>query len=75
MTPQEAIDVLKKNYPSERFEDLREAVDEAIAALEKQVPKPAKRKNRTIIEYCASCGRVLDSDDYFCWWCGQRIER
>ena len=57
MTPQEAIDVLKKNYPSECFEDLREAVDEAIKALEKQIPMPPKmgyafgEKIRTVLTF------------------------
>ena len=34
MTREEAIDVLKRNYPSSCFEDLCKAVDIAIKALE-----------------------------------------
>ena len=33
MTNEEAIETLKRNYPSECFEQLREAVDVAIKAL------------------------------------------
>ena len=33
MKPEEAIETLKRNYPSECFEQLREAVDMAISAL------------------------------------------
>lgn len=35
MTEKEAIEILKCNYPSECFEQLREAVDMAIEALQK----------------------------------------
>ena len=37
MTNQEAIETLKSNYPSSNYSMLRDAVDLAIAALEKQV--------------------------------------
>lgn len=36
MTNEEAIEILTCNYPSECFEQLREAVDMAIKALKKQ---------------------------------------
>lgn len=61
MSPQEeAIEVLQKNYPSECFEDLREAVDEAIEALEKRIGKePIRIKDKygisTYYLYCPSC--------------------
>ena len=38
MTREEAIDVLKANYPDPCFSDLREAVDVAIKALKTDVP-------------------------------------
>lgn len=78
MTPYDAIIAIKLLKPDIEWDlslEYQEALDEAITALEKQIPKPAKRKNHTRIEYCASCGRVFDRDDYFCWYCGQRIER
>lgn len=39
MNEREAVITLKANYPDACFEQLREAVDMAIAALEKQMPK------------------------------------
>ena len=36
MTKEEAIEVLKANYPSKCFEQLREAVDMAIRALKQE---------------------------------------
>ena len=36
MTNKEAIETLKKNYPDACYEQLREAVDTAISALQKQ---------------------------------------
>lgn len=39
MTRKEAIETLKANYPDACYEQLREAVDMAISALEKPEPK------------------------------------
>lgn len=36
-TAQEAIDCIKANYPTSGYEMLREALDMAITALEKEV--------------------------------------
>lgn len=36
-TPQEAIECIKSNYPTSRYEMLKEALDMAIVALEKEV--------------------------------------
>lgn len=36
-TPQEAIDCIKANYPTSGYEMLRESLDMAITALEKEV--------------------------------------
>ena len=36
MKLEEAIEVLKANYPDSYYEDLREAADKAIKALEEQ---------------------------------------
>lgn len=41
MTNSEAIETLKANYPDACYEQLREAVDKAIKALEKEVIKAA----------------------------------
>lgn len=77
MTPQEAIDALKKNYPFERYKELREAVDEAIEALEKQIPMPMMEEldiSGRPIRVCGNCGDAPGNGE-FCHWCGQRIER
>lgn len=36
-TPQEAIECIKSNYPTSGYEMLKEALDMAIVALEKEV--------------------------------------
>lgn len=36
MTNAEAVEILKANYPDAYYEQLREAVDKAIKALEKE---------------------------------------
>lgn len=48
MNAKEAIETLKRNYPSECFEQLREAVDMAISALEQinNVPSAQPRSNK-----------------------------
>lgn len=72
MTNKEAIEAIKCNYPPENYTRLREALDMAIKALEKQTPK--KPINLT----CPNCGfdRIDNS-----WWgftccpqCGQLLD-
>ena len=48
-----------------------EAIDLAIDALGKQVPKRMKLQYRPF--YCPSCGTRLKLSPY-CWKCGQRID-
>ena len=38
-TPQEAIECIKSNYPTSGYEMLKESLDMAIKALEKEVDK------------------------------------
>ena len=61
------------NYPI----DYAVAIDEAIKAVEKQIPKKPKlhRKFEVLgiiheIYLCPSCGAMLDNEDY-CMSCGQ----
>lgn len=68
---QAAIDVLKRNYPSSCFEDLRKAVDIAIKALSAQPEiircKDCKHwKEGTVYSYCNKLFGmgVLDVYDY-----------
>ena len=59
MTNKEAIKAIKCNYPPENYTILREALDMAIEALEKQVPKkPIDNNEREWFE-CPTCGRVI----------------
>lgn len=64
MSEQEAVITLKSNYPDACFEQLREAVDMAIAALEKQIPDFAikylkegldKAKEQYLADGCRGC--------------------
>jgi len=66
----EAIEVIKANYPTSGYYMLRESLDIAIEALEKQLPKKVKMRteyrdlNDELICYkgfCPSCGNVVDS--------------
>lgn len=54
MTREEAIDILKRNYPSSCFEDLCKAVDIAIKALSVQ-PEPLTDMEQRI--FLAAMGR------------------
>ena len=72
MTNEEAINAIKSNYPSENYTILREALDMAIEALGKQVPKkpielncPRCRFNGIdnswwVFTYCPECGQAID---------------
>lgn len=83
MTREEAIDVLKHNYPSACFTDLCEAVDIAIKALSVQ---PERKKGKWLIcdedEYgavyawkCSECGEFIDMAKYaYCPNCGCKME-
>ena len=63
------------NYPM----DYAVAIDEAIKAIDKQIPKKPKlhREFEVLgiiheIYLCPSCGAMLDTEDY-CTNCGQAI--
>lgn len=81
MTNEEAIETLKRNYHSECFEQLREAVDMAISAIEKQIPEKPNGEHRTRMK-CPSCNHRIPSGlgsssrrrDNWCNYCGQRID-
>lgn len=82
MTNEEAIETLKRNYPSECFEQLREAVDMAISALEKQIPKkPGMKKligklgnSNVYVIPCGNCGSSIKITHLLCPWCGHAID-
>ena len=81
----EAIEIIKSNYPTSGYYMLCEALDIAIEALEKQLPK---RPNFSGDGYapdgtfvydmweCPCCGEEyeVDYDEYdYCPNCGQRL--
>lgn len=83
MTNKEAINAIKCNYPPENYTILREALDMAMEALEKQIPKkPIKYE----IDYsgnpvfrCPVCGDSWNSNEFgdgieCCWTCGQALD-
>ena len=82
MNPKEVIKTLELakaevewDYPM----DYAVAIDEAIKAIDKQIPKKPKlhRKFEVLgiiheIYLCPSCGAMLDNEDY-CMSCGQAL--
>lgn len=83
---QEAIKVIKSNYPPSNYSMLREALGLSIKLLEKATPK--KVLNEGDGEYthkCPNClygvgtivvddlGKYIEHDDY-CSTCGQRLD-
>ena len=93
MTCQEATKILKNNYPKTAkmvdgrykggFDDveseLGQALNMAIEALEKRIPKePLNREYRPEISYgyCPCCSNLIDdwNDIKLCGECGQAID-
>lgn len=84
----EAIEVIKANYPTSGFYMLRESLDIAIEALEKQLPKRPRENGmsdglikRTKYYTCQTCGNCLLTEmmnerqnTNYCWDCGQRLD-
>lgn len=70
----EAIETIKSNYPTSGYYMLCEALDIAIEALEKQLPKKPIDKsgvkdNDTIYGYvgrCPSCNDIVDDSMIVC---------
>ena len=72
----EAIECLKINKPTSGYMMLQEAVDMAIQALEKQIPKKPYKDNENGVyekDYCPTCHRSLFPNDHHCE-CGQAID-
>ena len=82
MTIEEAIKQLELNRPP-AYTELREAIDMAIAALEKQIPKKPFKPFGTHSYKCSNCWKFVahEVDDNFdlanlaewCPYCGQKI--
>lgn len=81
MTPIEARDYIIRHcnpdYPLGKTE-WETAINMAIHALTKQVPKPLTEEldiTDRPIKVCGNCGDVFTGFGDYCKWCGQRIER
>lgn len=82
---QEAIETIKSNYPTSGYYMLREALDMAVSALEKQIAKTPDYEGDGYADgelvydtwICPNCGEHYevgyDSQDY-CPKCGQHIQ-
>ena len=71
----EAIETIKSNYPTSGYYMLCEALDIAIKALEKQLPKKPKKNG----DLACSCGLIIQRKNrrtclYYCHNCGQAID-
>lgn len=77
MTREEAIDVLKHNYPSACFADLCEAVEIAIQALSAQ-PEIIRCKDCKHYLYPHGCGHIdgmtMSQKDGFCSYAERKGE-
>lgn len=71
----EAIETLKANYPDACYGQLREAVDMAISALKKQIPKQPFYMTLTDrkMRMCGECDAFVSDQSSYCWNCGQRL--
>lgn len=79
MRVEEAIKTIKSNYPPENYTMLRETLDMAIEALEKQIPKSVI--NRKVWEHvaktfdtCPNCKEIVGDSERYCHWCGQAVK-
>ena len=76
MTQQDVILVLNR-LKADLSLEYQEALDEAIEALEKQIPEPMMEEldiSGRPIKVCGNCGDAPGNGE-FCNWCGQRIDR
>ncbi len=84
----EAIETIKSNYPTSGYYMLRESLDIAIEALEKQLPKRPRENGmsdglikKTKYYTCQTCGNCLLTEmmnerqnTSYCWDCGQKLD-
>ena len=75
----EAIECLKINKPTSGYMMLQEAVDMAIQALEKQIPKKPHKNFEKFSGVWCSCGKYLGKVYFvekpsFCSDCGQKLD-
>lgn len=79
MTAKEAIEVIEVAIAVVEWEyplDYAAAIEMAIEALEKQIPKKPYKDNENGVyekDYCPTCNRSLFPNDHHCR-CGQAID-
>ena len=72
MTEKEAIEILQEEHDYAQLKSyVNAAIDIAISAIEKQVPKKPKKIKNEIV--CPTCGTLIGSNPY-CKYCGQAID-
>ena len=86
MRPEEAIQVIRNSYIPKMFTELEEAMEVAIQALEKQVPKKVKNirfsRDRELAEHnimegeCPECGETMTGNTFgeYCGSCGIALD-
>jgi len=64
---------LFSQYPFVFTPQVVEADSIAMTALEKQLPQPVWRNDKTGQFLCPACTSILDGPDAYCKKCGQRL--
>lgn len=72
MTNKEAIEILQEERDYAQFPQyVREAIEIATSAIEKQIPKKPRKTRSEIV--CPTCNTLVGSSPY-CRYCGQAID-
>ena len=75
MSNEEAIEVLKVAKGYIKYGGIAEAVDVAISAVEKQIPKKVKRDKSSFgLDYCPTCGIISPQKVSKYCDCGQLLD-
>lgn len=75
MKVEEAINAIKQNKPTSGYASLCEALDMAVKALEKQIPKkPVGLVGDYDLPICPECKQMVDDTEFYCSTCGQELD-
>ena len=72
MKPEEASQKIKDSYIPKMFTALEEALEAAIQALEKQIPKKPEMEGKQ--HYACQCASYVGYLHEYCHDCGQKID-
>lgn len=78
MTPKKAIKLLQAGMPDESDEEMTEAFQMAIEALERSIPKKPKVDFSVMagfVRFCPNCEGRFGIGATYCPDCGQRISK